>query len=111
VYYPKPATRSIMMIATNSLVDVSELGDLLLNPPESSARALYKAFADRFELPQLTPEQEREMCRLEEDVFEKEMHLSWRKRPVRYLKWRIERWQKSLRGKITIADKPAAQVK
>lgn len=59
------------------------------NPPEVSAPALYRIFANRFGLPDLTPEQEQEMRAREQRSFEIKMH---EKPLLTYWKWLYSRW-------------------
>lgn len=81
--HPRPASFVTMGVVASSFVSVSVFGDRLRNAPEFSSPALYKLFADQYGLPQLTPEQEAEMRKEEEEWFEIEMRTRWSKRPPR----------------------------
>lgn len=95
--YPKPISKIHMMCVTNTLVNFPDFFDQMRNPPEVSATALYRIFAKRFDLPDLTPEQELSMIEKEQKSFEDEAYGSGRAGLIRYIGWRYSRWSQRQR--------------
>jgi hypothetical protein len=87
--YPEPGTKKRMSVVSVMLVDQPDFLDDIEGAPEVSPQALYRIFANRFDLPELTPEQEQEMREREQASFERDMHA---KPLLVYWKWLYARW-------------------